>query len=91
MLVLRGTPGSDRFRVMAAVARAMGRSVVTVEGPTVTGSTSLSLLGPLCTMTHSLPVITFDLGPGEAVELPRLAGYAGPLGILLGMDGGIRG
>src|SRR4029453_7108119 len=42
-------------------------------------------------ISHSLPVLTYDLGPGETVELSALPGYSGPVGILLGFEGGLRG
>jgi SpoVK/Ycf46/Vps4 family AAA+-type ATPase len=38
-----------------------------------------------------MPVITCDLAPGETVELPALVGYKGPVGLLMGNAGGLRG
>lgn len=48
-------------------------------------------LGALCTLLRALPVIVLDLSPGETVELPTLPGYAGPLAVLLGPEGGLTG
>jgi hypothetical protein len=52
---------------------------------------SWPLVGPLCSMTRSIPVITCDLGPGETAEVPSLTGYEGPVGVLMGFEGGLTG
>jgi SpoVK/Ycf46/Vps4 family AAA+-type ATPase len=36
-------------------------------------------------------MMTFDLGPGETVELPVPSAYQGPTAALLGLEGGFRG
>jgi hypothetical protein len=100
-IILRGMQGSERLQVIGAVAGALGRGMIEVDGAALSevGAPShgapwhpiTSLLGPLSSMTHSLPVITYDLGPGETVELPPLTGYQGPIGIIMGFEGGIRG
>jgi hypothetical protein len=94
-IILRGTPGSERLRVIGAVARALGRDIIAVpEGVTTSDSNprpSWNLLGPLCTLTGSLPVISYDLGPGETAELPSMTGYRGPAAIIMGLEGGLRG
>jgi hypothetical protein len=103
-IVLRGTLGSDRLHVMGALARAMGRGLVEVGDPTQLaehGATPVPSvahyklnrdgLGPFCAMTRSLPVLTYDLAPGETVRVPRLTGYRGPVGILMGSAGGLHG
>src|SRR5687768_4176290 len=38
-----------------------------------------------------MPVIVLDLAPGETAELPSLHGDDGPLGIVMGKQGGISG
>ena len=100
-IVLRGMQGSERLQVIGSIARALGRGVIEVDGAGFSdgganGKASQSnintaLLGPLCSMTNSLPVMTVDMGPGETTELPRLTGYQGPLGIIMGFEGGLRG
>jgi hypothetical protein len=42
-------------------------------------------------MARAMPLITYDLGPGETTEVPALAGYRGPLAVLMGLDGGLLG
>jgi hypothetical protein len=36
-----------------------------------------------------MPVLTYELAPGQTAELPVLAGYDGPLGVILGLEGGL--
>jgi hypothetical protein len=90
-IVLRGTQGSDRLQVIGALARALGRSVIAVDGPVPPTEPFWHRLGPLCAMSRSLPVITYDLGPGETVQVPHLTGYTGALGVLMGLEGGLNG
>ncbi len=97
-IVLRGMQGSERLTILGTVARALGQGVVEVhpfsrrerEGEQA-AERPWPLLGPLCSMTHSVPVITCDLGPGETAEVPPLAGYEGPVGVLMGFEGGLTG
>jgi hypothetical protein len=97
-LVLRAMQGSERLNVLGALAREIGRGIVEVRPSASQGEPHLGSserywnhIGPLCTLTGCLPVLTFDLAPGETVELPTLAGYEGPVGILMGFEGGLRG
>ena len=98
-LLLRGMQGSERLSILGAVSRALGRGVVEVHPPTVgeaggkqVGEQCLKYLGPLCTMSHCMPALVFeDLGPGESIDLPRLTGYSGPVGVIMGFEGGLRG
>jgi hypothetical protein len=89
-IVLRGTPGSERLAVMGALARALERGVIEVVDLAAVERPPAAL-GPLCVMTRSLPVLTYDLAPGETVEVPAVAGYAGPIGVLTGLEGGLGG
>jgi SpoVK/Ycf46/Vps4 family AAA+-type ATPase len=40
-------------------------------------------------MGRYLPVFVYDLAPGEIADVPALPGYDGPLGIVLGLEGGV--
>jgi SpoVK/Ycf46/Vps4 family AAA+-type ATPase len=90
-LVLRGPRHNGRRTVLGAVARALGRGVLEVEGLAKVDDPRWSLVGPLATALHALPVLVLDLAAGETAEIPRLAGYDGPLGIALGLHGGLSG
>jgi len=85
-LVVRGPRSSGRHTAVGAVARALGRGLLELRDP-VAGA---RLAGPLATLLHALPVVELDPAPGETVELPRLAGYDGPLAAVAGRRGGIR-
>jgi AAA+ superfamily predicted ATPase len=37
-----------------------------------------------------MPVFETDLGPGDVFTVPQLEGYRGPVGVLLGIDGGVH-
>ena len=88
-LVLRAGPGAEPEEVCGAVARALGRAVVAVEGAVLAEEEPSRLLGPLATLTRSLPVLVYDLGPGETAEPPPLRGYDGPTAVVLGLEGGL--
>lgn len=100
-LVLRGTLGSDRDLVARAIARGMDRGMIEIftpqarPGETVESfpaeNRHLQSLGILCTLANAVPLFTFDLGPGETTQLPDLTGYQGPVIVLLGLEGGLRG
>ncbi len=99
-IVLRGLSGSQRLQVMGAVARALDCGLMVFNssrlvepsqrGKPAESSSMDTVPGPLCTMTASLPVFTYDLGPGETVTLPRQIGYSRPVMVILGLDGGLR-
>ncbi len=93
-LVLRGTPGSERLAVAGAISKARGRGVLEWRQPAPRDGAAEAppaVLGPLCALTASMPVLAYDLGPGETAEPPALPGYRGPLVVLLGAEGGLRG
>ena len=90
-IVLRGMKGSERFEAMGAVARTLGFGVIAVEAAALEVERQRERLGPLCLLTGSLLVITYELGLGESVQLPELPGYHWPVGILIGPEGGLKG
>ena len=99
-LIVRGPSHNGRRTTVGAVARALGRGVLEVDGSGATAGAAgaegpaadrLRLAGPLATVLHAVPVLTLDLGPGETAEVPALTGYDGPLGIVLGPQGGLGG
>ena len=92
-IVVRGMPGSDRLGAIGAVAGELGQGVLEIECSNVTAAQDerRQLLGPLCTLTRSMPVFSFEAGPGEIFEIPALAGYNGPIAVMLGSEGGIGG
>jgi hypothetical protein len=89
-LVVRGTPGSERLEVAGSVARGLGRGTLEVAG-VGTDDERGPLLGPLATLTGSLPLLVLEPGPGETLELPTLRGYRGPVLVVMGQEGGLGG
>lgn len=90
VIILRSTPGSTRLPVMGALARLLDRGLVVINGQRLSPGAGQEI-GPLCLLTNALPVLTYDLAPGETALLPALTAYAGPLGLLLGPEGGVSG
>jgi hypothetical protein len=91
-LMLRGMPGSPRREILGSLARQMSSGLLDIDGAGLaTDEERRRLIGPLCTLMRALPVFHLELGPGEVFEVPALAGYAGPTGILAGREGGLSG
>ncbi|MBD3316910.1 MAG: AAA family ATPase [Chitinivibrionales bacterium] len=89
ILIVRGPQGCNAHEVVKAVAREGGRHVVRVDGMSLSAGEDAQFLGAFCTMTNSLPLIAYDLAPGETVSLPSLKGYPGPVAVQLGTEGGL--
>jgi hypothetical protein len=98
-LIVRGPHHNGRRTLAGAVARALGRGVLEISHPDRGGAADANhapderwrLAGTLATLLDALPVFVFDIPPGETVELPPLAAYAGALAVVLGKQGGVRG
>lgn len=89
-VVIRAMPGGDALDTMGALARASGRGVMLALQANTSGDAP-ALLGPLCTMARAMPVFAYDLAPGETAQPPRPACCTGPIGIVLGEQGGLGG
>lgn len=92
-VVVRGPRGNGRRTVLRAVAQALGRGVLEVEGPSRgdDGGERWRMVGPLSTLLHALPVLVLEPAPGEAQELPAFEGRDAPVGVVLGRQGGVSG
>jgi hypothetical protein len=98
-LIVRGPHHNGRRTLLGAVARTLGRGLLELSPPDKTSETAPNpanerwrLAGTLATLLHALPVVVCDIPPGETIDLPPLtAAYAGPLGVVLGKQGGVRG
>src|SRR5262245_33727377 len=89
VLVLRGAQGADSVHAAGAIAAALGRSLLEVNGTELANPEPAQLLGPFCALANALPCLHFDLAPGETAKLPALIGYSGPIAVLLGLEGGV--
>jgi hypothetical protein len=90
VLLLRGMPGSEQHLLMGAIARSLGKGILSMEGYERAPEIEQRQIGPICTMLGAWPVLVLETGPGETVKLPPLPGYTGPVGVILGMEGGLE-
>ena len=88
-IILRGMQGNEQTRIMGAIAKMLGLGVITVTSTERMTDEEKKQVGLLCSLTNSLPVFTYDLAPGATAQLPALTGYRGPIGIILGTEGGL--
>ena len=89
-VLVRGPRRNGRRTLLGAVARRLGRGLLETALPTPRDE-RWNWLGALATLLHAMPVIVAEPPPGEAVELPPLAGCDDPVGIVLGPRGGVSG
>lgn len=90
-VIVRGPRHNGRGTLVGALARALGRGVIEVQGPVRPDDQRWRALGPLSTMLRALPLLRLEVGPGEAAEVPRLAASDAPLAIVMGRHGGVTG
>jgi AAA+ superfamily predicted ATPase len=89
VLMLRGMPGSESQMLMGAVARTLGYGLLHIEDFDGLDEVERRPIGAMCRMLQAWPVLILDPGPGETRKLPSLPGYTGPLGVLMGIEGGL--
>ena len=88
-LIVRGPQRNGRRTVLGAVARAMDVGLLAISGLSKADDERWRSVGPLAAMLNAIPFVALDPAPGEIVEFPRLDGYDGPIGIVLGKQGGV--
>lgn len=90
-LIVRGAQRNGRRTLLGAVARALGRGLLEINGLTRADDERWRTIGPLATALHAFPVIHFELAPEETAHVPALTAYEGPNGVVLGRQGGVSG
>lgn len=88
---IRGPQSSGRRSILGAVAKELGYSLLEVQGLVKPDDDRWHGLSALATLLQAMPVLVYDLGPGEVVELPRRFTFIGPVGLVLGKWGSVRG
>jgi hypothetical protein len=88
-LIVRGPAGCERLEIAGALAAAEGRGLLDVRGLQAARDDRLTRLGPLCTILRAMPVFSPELGPSEVFTVPSLAGYTGPIAVIVGREGGV--
>jgi hypothetical protein len=83
-VIVRGPTGGGRRTLARAIARALGRGTLELNGPELAA-------GVLATLLHAMPVDVLEPAPGETVPVTALSGYDGPRGVVLGRQGGAGG
>jgi ATPase family associated with various cellular activities (AAA) len=90
-LIVRGAQHNGRHTLLGAIARAMGRGILSLNGLENSDDARWHYAAALATALHALPVVEFDLAPGETATVPAFTAYDGPLGVVLGKQGGVVG
>jgi hypothetical protein len=83
LIVIRGTPGSDRLALAGAITRAAGHGTLAVVPSDLGRAVAVGAI------LRAVPVIELDLPPGETAVVPRPPGLTGPIVAVLGSTGGI--
>jgi hypothetical protein len=87
VLQLRGPVHNGRKTLAGALARSLGRPILTVREPVFEDATRWRLLGGLAAMTDAVPIVEWELAPGESRVLPPLPLTSAPLVIVTGRHG----
>jgi hypothetical protein len=90
-LLVRGPKHNGRRTLIGALARDLNCGVLEVSGLTKTADERWQSAACLATLLQAVLVVVLELEAGETVEAPRLKGYAGPIFLVLGKQGGVTG
>ncbi len=90
-IVLRGPQNNDRRALLQCLAAQNSQGILWIEGFATHAEERWRMAGSLALITGCMPVVAFDLSPGEQAELPELIGYQGPLGLAVSSQGGLVG
>ena len=88
LVTVRGTAGSDRLALVAALAQAAGKGMLSVEACGLANG-RWDRVGALAAALDAVPVVELDLAPGDTAVVPRPAGLPGPVVVVLGATGGV--
>lgn len=83
-LVLRSAWPQDGFSAAACLAARLGLTLVHLPATPPPG------VGVWLGLTGRVPVLSFDLAPGEARELAPIVGHGGPVIVLAGAEGTVN-
>ncbi len=90
-IVLRGPQHNDRQLVLQALAGLLGLGSLMMDEFAPFSEEHWKIVGSLAILTGCMPIISFELAPGETAQLPNLSGYSGPIGVVAGRQGGLIG
>lgn len=89
ILILRATPGSNSVDALGAVARQLGKGILLYQESSSEGIKLDPSFVAICAILNAMPVFIYELAPGEAIKLPELKSYKGPIGVILSKEGGL--
>ncbi|WP_051361954.1 ATP-binding protein [Solimonas soli] len=87
-LLVRGPEHNGRKTLIGGVARALHKNLLLLPPPAA-GDEERGY-GALAIALDAMPAFEARLLPGEAMRLPDLAPYVGPVAVALGPQGGVR-
>jgi hypothetical protein len=90
-VVVRGPRHNGRHLMLGALARALGRGVLEATDVLKPDEDRWRETTLLARALDALPVVMFEPGPGERIELPRAPASHSVLGIVLGRVGSVGG
>jgi ATPase family associated with various cellular activities (AAA) len=88
--ILRGLRHNCRRTIAAALARELGLGVLRADNLKADDE-RWRQLGSMASLVKAMPLLVFELAPGESIELPHLTGWSGPVVVVLDRFGGISG
>ena len=89
-VVVRGQATTGRRSLLRALAHRLGMRVAELD-PAALEDGRRRHVAALAALSGALPVCVLDPMPGETIELPDLAPYDGPLGVVMPEHGGLDG
>jgi len=90
-VIVRGPRHNGRHTLLGALARSLGRGLLEIDQARQLDLEQWRLIGPLSTLLCALPVLAFELAPGESAEVNSLVGCDSPIGVVLSRTGGLAG
>lgn len=90
-LVVRGPKHNGRGTAVGAVARALGRGLLTIQPPVRPDEERLRIAAPLATLVHAVPLLRVDPLPGETIDIASFNGCDAPVAATIGRHGGVVG
>jgi predicted nucleic acid-binding protein len=90
-VVVRGPRHNGRHTLLGALARELGRGLLEIDQARQLDADRWRLIGPLATLLHAMPVLAYELAPGESTDVGSLVGCDSPIGVVVGRTGGLSG
>jgi len=82
-LVIRSPSIREKIRAARHIAVAFGKKALMIENQ----EKAFPGLGTICIQKGLLPVLSYECGPGDQINLPEITGYQGPVLVLAGHEG----